>query len=158
MTEEHLTLEERAYNFETMRHIERVRDLLGFIIRELTFRAAKHDQSKLEQPEVGILSKARPLAEMVYDSKEFHESKKTVQKALDNHYANNRHHPEHFADGINDMSLVDLIEMCIDWKASSERHPGGNLLKSIEINRGRFKMSDQLARIFNNTAHILDEE
>jgi len=151
-----LTVEERAYNFETMRHIERVRNLLNTVIVELLKRAEKHDQSKLDEPEVTILSKAQPLKDIVYNSPEYKESLAFVDKALEHHYAKNRHHPQHFKEGINDMTLIDLVEMLVDWKASGERHSGGNLLKSISINRERFGISDQLARIFNNTAHFLD--
>lgn len=59
--------------------------------------------------------------------------------------------PEDFKPGINGMDLFDLIEMFLDWKAAGERH-NGDIFKSIEINKDRFKMSDQLAQIFRNTA------
>lgn len=52
-----------------------------------------------------------------------------------------------------ELDLFDLIEMLFDWKASSERHNNGNILKSIEINAGRFEISPQLAKIFENTAN-----
>ena len=45
---DHLSVEERAYNFRTMRHIERVRNLIDEFIIKLMDRAKKHDQSKLE--------------------------------------------------------------------------------------------------------------
>lgn len=54
--------------------------------------------------------------------------------------------------GINSMSLFDIIEMLVDWKASSERHATGDIYKSIEHNATRFGMSDQLKQIFINTA------
>lgn len=56
---------------------------------------------------------------------------------------------------INDMNLLDLLEMMIDWKAASERHNDGNIRKSIEINGKRFEMSPQLIRIFENTVDAL---
>ena len=37
--------------FKTLRHIETVRNFLNSVIRELTIRAERHDQSKLESPE-----------------------------------------------------------------------------------------------------------
>lgn len=49
------------------------------------------------------------------------------------------------------MSLLDVIEMLIDWKAATERHANGSILKSIEINQSRFRYSDDLKRIFLNT-------
>ena len=80
------------------------------------------------------------------------ENLKKVAHIIAYHYENNRHHPEHFENGINDMTLVDLVEMFCDWKAATERHPSGNLLSSISINGKRFNMSAQLEQIFRNTA------
>lgn len=54
--------------------------------------------------------------------------------------------------GINGMSLFDIIEMvCADWPAAVKRHADGNLLRSLEINRKRFNISDQLVAIIRNT-------
>lgn len=55
------------------------------------------------------------------------------------------------------MTLVDIIQMICDWKASSERQKDGNLLLSIEKNAERFNIDDQLKQILINTAKILDE-
>lgn len=49
------------------------------------------------------------------------------------------------------MTLIDLLEMFIDWTASSRRHADGDINKSIEHNKERFAMSDQLVKIFQNT-------
>ena len=75
-----------------------------------------------------------------------------MKLAMNHHYAQNSHHPEHYDNGINDMDLIDLIEMICDWKAASERHADGNIFESIKINKQRFNISDQLERIFINTA------
>jgi hypothetical protein len=51
---------------------------------------------------------------------------------LKHHYAHNRHHPEFFGeDGVDGMSLVDVIEMLADWKAATEHHDDGDLAKSL---------------------------
>lgn len=68
---------------------------------------------------------------------------------------NNRHHPEHFVNGMNDMNLIDLIEMICDWKASSERHADGDIYKSIEINQKRFGYSDDVKSLLKNTVDYL---
>jgi hypothetical protein len=57
---------------------------------------------------------------------------------------------------MNDMTLLDLVEMFCDWRAASKRHNDGNINKSIEISGGRFNMSPQLIKIFENTAKKLD--
>lgn len=74
-----------------------------------------------------------------------------MKPALDHHYANNAHHPEHFPNGVNGMTLLDIVEMFCDWKAATERHADGSLARSIQINRERFGISDQLAEIMENT-------
>lgn len=152
-----MTLEEKATNFETMRHIERVRNLLNMVIRDLSHRGEEHDQTKLESPEVELFTEyTNKLKDVTYGSPEYNSFLAAMKPALDHHYANNSHHPEHWPNGIEDMSLIDLIEMFCDWKAASERHNDGNILKSIEKNTTRFGMSQQLARIFANTAKMFD--
>jgi hypothetical protein len=40
----------------------------------------------------------------------------------------------------------------MDWKADSERHPGGtNILRSVEISSDRFSVSERLKKILLNT-------
>lgn len=152
-----LTLEQQATNFATMRHIERVRNLLNLFVKDLLRRAEEHDQSKLESPEVEMFTEFTPkLATSTYGSPEYEGFRKAMGEALSHHYANNPHHPEHHKNGIDDMTLLDIIEMLADWKAASERHNDGNILKSIEKNADRFKMSPQLVRIMENTAKMFD--
>lgn len=150
-----LTVEQKACNNDTFRHIERVRNLLNEFITELLERGRLHDQSKLESPEVEAFTEFTPkLASCTYGSPEYEEYRKAMGYALDHHYANNRHHPEHHKEGINDMTLLDILEMLADWKAASERHNNGNILKSIEKNADRFGISPQLVRILENTAKV----
>jgi len=78
-----------------------------------------------------------------------------LKPALDHHYSHNSHHPEHYENGIDDFTLADLVEMFFDWKAASERHNDGDVLKSIEINKQRFGLSEQLCKIFENTERWL---
>lgn len=56
---------------------------------------------------------------------------------------------------LNHMSLLDILEMLSDWKAASTRHADGSMADSLEINQSRFKISDQLRSILNNTAKEL---
>ena len=137
---------------ETVKHIHKVRELLYAMIVELDKRARLHDLSKLESPEAEIFGEYTPeLAKTEYDSPEYQELLKKVQVAIDHHYANNRHHPEHWPNGINDMTLIDLVEMLVDWKAATARNKNGNIKTSIEKNTKRYGMSDQLAQIMQNT-------
>jgi hypothetical protein len=137
---------------ETIKHIHRVRHFLCLMIQELDARAREHDLSKLESPEKEIFGEHTPeLSKTAYDSPEYHALLAKVKPAIEHHYAKNRHHPEHWNNGIDDMTLVDLVEMICDWRAATERNKDGNIHKSIEQNTKRYKMSDQLASIMHNT-------
>jgi hypothetical protein len=52
---------------------------------------------------------------------------------------------------VDGMSLLDLVEMFCDWKAATERHADGSIEKSIQINKKRFELSDQLVSILEAT-------
>ena len=151
-----MTLEE--CRTATKEHKNKVHYYLTLFTNMLQKRGINHDNSKLESPEIEIFAEFTPsLGDSEYGKKSYNDNLEKMKQALEHHYANNRHHPEHFKNGINDMNLVDICEMFCDWKAASERQKNGNLLKSIEINAERFKCSPQLKRIFENTAKMLDE-
>jgi hypothetical protein len=57
---------------------------------------------------------------------------------------------------INGMSLLDVLEMLADWKAAGMRHADGSIEQSLEINRERFEISDQLFEILKNTVRELE--
>jgi len=137
---------------DTKEHINKVRARLQECIGQLEARSWIHDASKLESPEKEAFDEVTPLLRgLTYGSPEYHAGTAKLGEALAHHYANNSHHPEHYADGIDGMTLIDLVEMLCDWKAASERHADGDIARSIEINRQRFAISDQLASILRNT-------
>ena len=145
--------------FKTLRHMEAVRNFIDAVIVELIHRAQNHDQSKLESPEAEIFEAFTPrLRGVAYNSDEYKAMMVEMKPALDHHVAVNKHHPEHFKDGVNDMTLIDLIEMLCDWKASSLRSNDGNLNKSVEINAKRFGIETQLARVLYNTVRWIEEQ
>lgn len=141
---------------DTLVHIKRVSQLLTEASIELIRRANVHDNSKLESPEKELFDEFTPkLKDCTYGSDEYKEYLKGLKVALDHHYANNSHHPEHYKNGVNGFDLFDLIEMFFDWKAAGERHSDGNIYKSIEINKDRFNLSEQVVDILKNTAKNL---
>lgn len=143
---------------ETQKHIDKVRKYMRFFTDKLTSRGENHDASKMETPEVELFAEhTEKLSEIEYGSEEYKKELEALKPALEHHYAVNRHHPQHFPNGINDMNLIDIVEMITDWKASSERNSNGNLLKSIELNAKRFEMDEQLTQILMNTARMMDE-
>lgn len=142
---------------DTITHIENVRAFLGIVVVALRARAKVHDESKLEEPEKSSFDVFTPrLKGLTYGSDEYRACLREMKPALEHHYANNTHHPEHWPNGINDMSLLDVIEMLADWKAATLRHADGSLSQSLGINRQRFGISDQLAQILQNTINELN--
>ena len=152
-------------NEETRKHIAKVQYYIKLITDELTLRGLNHDLSKLTSPEVEIFAKnTRKLARLKFQSEdgevseEYKQSLANIQEATAHHYAVNRHHPEHYPNGVNGMDLVDIVEMLCDWKAASLRQHDGNLLKSIEANAKRFNINKQLLEILENTAKLIDRD
>ena len=143
---------------DTLKHIKRVNTLLIYCVKEVLNRATKHDASKLVSPEKeGFDEHTHKLSSLKYGSQEYKDCLSELQPILQHHYARNSHHPEHYKNGINDMDLFDLIEMFFDWKAASERQNDGNILVSVQKNKEKYGMSDQLLRIFENTTITCDE-
>jgi hypothetical protein len=148
---------DKATNFETCEHIMNIQRILMSFIQDLQNRLLTHDQSKLRDPELETFVKYTPkLKGSTYGSEEYKTFLKEMKPALDHHYAHNRHHPEHYTEGIEGMNLLDLVEMIVDWKAATMRHADGNIRKSLEINKERFGISPQLLKILNNTVDYLD--
>lgn len=137
---------------ETYKHIKKVRSYLDRFIQELLHRGENHDNSKFEEPELSIFAEnTSKLKDTEYGSEKYKQLLEEVKPAIVHHYSKNRHHPEHWVNGVNDMTLIDLLEMLADWKAATERNKDGNIRKSIEINAQKYNMSPQLKMIFENT-------
>ena len=144
---------------DTLGHIENVRWNIWEFTHELERRGQEHDASKLQPPEKEAFDEVTPkLHGLTYGSDEYKANTSKLGEALKHHYEHNSHHPEHYPNGIDGMTLCDLVEMFCDWKAATERHADGNLERSIEINRERFGMSDQLAAIFQNTREWIEAD
>lgn len=142
---------------ETYKHIREVARLLGRVATDLIRRAAEHDASKLEPPESETFERLTPLLKATtYGSEEYHRLRAELGEALAHHYEHNRHHPEHWASGIQGMNLVDLLEMLVDWLAATRRHADGDIRKSIEINAERFGYGEEIKRLLLNTLPMLE--
>lgn len=141
---------------EFLRDLRTHKELVGFyialMITDLNKRKKEHDDSKGQEPEKSGFEKIFHLLKgLVYGSPEYKQNLKDNKPTIEHHQKGNRHHPEYFENGIEGMTLVDLIEMLADWKASTYRQAGGDIGKSLEINRERFKINPQLERILMNT-------
>jgi hypothetical protein len=141
---------------ETYEHIGVVRSLLGQVIKELLDRADGHDASKVRDPERATFDEYTPkLKHSTYGSDEYKGFLVGMGEGLKHHYAHNRHHPEHFDDGIAGMNLIDVVEMLCDWIAATKRHDDGDIRRSLEIQQERFGYYDHIKRLLLNTVEAL---
>ena len=139
----------------THEHRDEVAAQIMRVVSLLLERAAVHDNSKLVAPELEVFDRVTPkLRGLTYGSEEYKAALADMGDGLAHHYAANRHHPEHFANGIQGMNLIDLVEMFCDWAAATKRHADGDLRRSIEQNQVRFGYSDDLKSIFSNTVEV----
>ena len=141
---------------DTHEHIGKVQARLEEVCNHLTVRAAHHDESKLVEPEkTGYDQLTVRLADVAYGTDEYRAALAEAQPTIAHHYVANSHHPEHYENGIDDMSLLDVVEMLCDWKAASERTKQGSIAQSLAHNKARWDISDQLAAILENTVREL---
>jgi Family of unknown function (DUF5662) len=142
---------------DTLDHVHKVQEYMRRAVDDLAHRAVTHDLSKFEDPEKTAWDIATPrLKETVYGSDEYRATLREIKPAVQHHYQENTHHPEHYEDGVNGMSLLDLIEMLCDWKAASLRTKDGDLMGSLAHNIDRFGIGSQLADVLRNTIRELD--
>jgi hypothetical protein len=158
---------ETAYDSrpETQAHIDRVRHFLQRAEHNLRQREERHDASKLVEPELSAFDIATPkLAHLEYGSEEYKQSLRDLGPALQHHFSENDHHPEHYTDGVRGMSLMALIEMLCDWRAASERAKQRtddptrvkDFESGLKFNKERFGISDDLFQIMLNTVRELE--
>lgn len=57
---------------------------------------------------------------------------------------------------VNYMTLFDVIEMIIDWYAATKRHKDGDIYKSLDINKEKFNIDNQLHNILLNTVKYIE--
>lgn len=136
---------------DVVKHRENVKNRLMFLADELYKRAEHHDDSKLAYPEIEWLIEMDKEPRYDYGTPEYFDKMKRWQKFFDHHYKNNRHHPDHFTNGIDDMNLVDLCEYVIDIISYFNELHVHDALETINKQSGRFGFDEQLEQILKNT-------
>ena len=133
-------------------HRKNIQFVYEEIIRPaLDERIENHDLSKLEDPERSCYDKYIPvLKKCKFGSPEYVAAKQAMRKeGLSHHYAVNRHHTEHFQNGVKGMNLIDLVEHIMDCYAAS-------LVSDTPFEEGIQKViegySEDLQSIILNTA------
>lgn len=155
---------------ETQKHIRRVQHFIDMAVANLDHRSERHDASKLEEPEKEAFDRMTPiLSTLEYGTQEYKDSVKRLGPALDHHYQENDHHPEHYSrdrdpEAVSRMSAMAIIEMICDWRAASERvkqrTDGDEYLKrsfaeGLDYNQKRFGYGEEVASIIHATAKEL---
>jgi hypothetical protein len=144
MASEHVT--------EILDHKILVSKYMSIIINEMLRRAIEHDNSKFSPEEFDSFERVVPrLRHLAYGSHEYKQALKEIDPAIQHHYKVNQHHPEYFENGVNGMNLIDLVEMVCDWIAASQKGKDGDIRMSLEINKERFGISEQLFLVISNT-------
>ena len=154
-------LEESAAKYFLHRiheHTFGVRRRVILMCTALMARAITHDNSKYSESELdGHISQTDEMRGIKYGTDAYYAIKKKYESLSVEHFANNRHHPEHHPNGIDDMTLVDVIEMLCDWLTGSE-DTGTPVERSLEINEERYRISPQLMKVLKNTVRDFDLE
>lgn len=122
-------------------------------------RAERHDESKLHEPEkerFDYVGTRQHLGKCKYGSDEYKKSLEYLGPALKHHYEVNDHHPEHFENGVDGMNLMQFVELFCDWEAASHRNKDGNIYQSLETNKKRFTLAEDLYSILKTTADVFE--
>lgn len=171
--------DDERYEQETNEHVRAVATWMALARDNISKRLVRHDASKFEEPErsgfQAMTADAR-LKDLTYGSEEYRAVLREHQPTINLHYSRNDHHPEYWAIvdpgdeiaepfydkelvrngyAIRRMSLLSILEMLCDWKASTGRMKDGDLRRSIEINAARFGYGPEITNILINTAREL---
>ena len=137
---------------DTITHIGEVQEAIEIVAGQLHQRGIAHDRTKLQELEFDTFVSTRPKFKKAnYGTPEYQECIELAKPGVDHHYANNRHHTGFHKNGIDDMTLIDVIEMICDWKAAARRSPDKNLEDTLEYAFNKYEIGEQLARMILNT-------
>jgi hypothetical protein len=147
-----MTNDEQRTLYLIVKHKESIAIWLAKFCAELAYRNATHDNSKYSEEEFGIQAACvDDFEKYEFNSPEELKLREKLLPGTTIHRKRNRHHPEHFENGIDGMNLIDLLEMIGDWKSASERVKGDSLRKSVPILKEKYNISPQLLKIIENT-------
>jgi hypothetical protein len=127
---------------------------------EILERSKLHDQSKWSKDEknayIWLTERYRCKNENIpfaYPSKEAEDA---IDKVVEIHYKNNRHHPE-CHNHINDMTDIDIIEMVCDWTAMSQEYGEKSARDWANKNVGnKWKFSSDQEKLIYDTIETLE--
>jgi len=133
-------------------HVSEVQENLEIIASELRKRGYAHDRTKFKELEFDAFVSTRDdFKKANYGTPEYQELIECVKPAVDHHYKNNRHHTGYHENGVDDMTLIDLMEMICDWQAAARRSPDNKFKDTLGFAYEKYNISEQLAKIITNT-------
>jgi len=131
---------------------------LNIFIQDLIKRSEEHDNSKFSEDEfLDVIAAGEDLRKCEFGTPEYKQVCEKWKFAFSKHHKKNRHHPEFFQNGIEGMTLIDLLEMLADWKSASlrtDRGGIGDIKKSIKVGAERYNIPPALIKILENTAEM----
>lgn len=136
---------------KSVEHIRQVQFYLVGCIQNLQHRLLLHDDSKLHEPERSAYEGLdEAVASVPFGSDEYQQVvKEHLGDALAHHYQHNPHHPSHYPNGVQGMSLFDLLEMLADLRAVCDDK--GKAIIDLDVNKRNDQMSDEVYQILLNT-------
>lgn len=125
-----------------LQHKQKVSFLLREIARQFERRADTHDDSKFNLDEFKGFCQMDNARRYEYGSPEY-EAIIHNNSAAQLHVSRNRHHPEYWPNGIDDMDMIDIIEMLCDWEIARQiRDIEEDIEKIWQTRKKRFGLSD----------------
>lgn len=125
---------------------------LSKTVQAIMLRAALHDVSKYSDSEFPGFRAATYYVYGPWGKENIPDAvKEKLQESIDLHHKNNDHHPEYFPYGIEDMDLIQLLELAVDWKAAMIRHGNVDIDENIRVGQKKFGYPDFFAKILKTT-------
>lgn len=129
---------------EVLRHNGLVRAFISKLANALEMRGLEHDMSKFGFDEFGTIVCIKGIARrFAYGSPEYEAELNANREALNEHLLHNRHHPECHPGGIDDMSLLDIVEMVCDWMAANAMYGKPTWGEAVAVHAERFGLEEK---------------
>ena len=121
----------------------------------IVHRAITHDNSKFENGELNHILQLSECNNSMTNPKYI--MTEADKKCIEQHWKNNRHHPEHF-EHITDMSELDIIEMVCDWYARSAQL-GTDFMEFVYTRQeNRFHFPEEMFNLIIKYCNIITRE
>lgn len=142
------TLSTKEYIINHKRAVQRWMQKFSLVLLD---RGNKHDDSKLQSPELEWWTKMDGEKRFAYGTKEYHEKMERYKHLFEMHWKNNRHHPEYFEYNLDDMDLIDVIEMLCDWLSYKDKLSYTEASNLVNQQCLRYGFSEELRDLILNT-------